>query len=67
MQAKKSLDSSVSLVSIEDAQRLTGLGRTMIYELMGNGALRTVKVGRRRLILSQSIADWIDLLAGEAA
>lgn len=67
MQAKKSLDSSVPLVSIEDAQRLTGLGRTMIYELMGNGALRTVKVGRRRLILSQSITDWIDLLAGKAA
>jgi excisionase family DNA binding protein len=42
-------------VTVDDAQHLTGLGSTKIYELIQQGKLRSVTVGRRRLILSESI------------
>lgn len=37
-------------VRINEASRLTGVGRTKIYELISDGTLRLVKVGRASLI-----------------
>lgn len=42
-------------IDIPDAERLTGLGRTYFYKLMGEGKLRSVKIGKRRLILRASL------------
>ncbi|WP_426265163.1 helix-turn-helix domain-containing protein [Sphingomonas sp. PWP1-2] len=50
-------------VTIADTQRVTGLGRTKLYELIGNGRLKTVKIGRRTLVSTDSIRA----LVGEAA
>lgn len=36
--------------SVNDAIRMTGLGRTTIYKLMNEGAISSFTVGRRRLI-----------------
>ena len=33
---------------------ISGLGRTKVYELLNSGALESVKVGKRRLILVDS-------------
>lgn len=44
---------------VDDACRLTGLGRTTIYELMKSGRLRSVKVGRARLIDRASLRTLI--------
>jgi excisionase family DNA binding protein len=41
--------------TVEEACEVTGLGRTKIYELIGNGRLNTTTVGRRRLIIVQSL------------
>lgn len=49
-------------VSINDAMRLSGLGRTTIYDLLATDRLRSITVGRRRLI---SVAS-IEALGGEA-
>ncbi len=38
--------------SIAEASKLTGLGRTTLYGLIGNGQLASVKIGNRRLIHS---------------
>jgi excisionase family DNA binding protein len=56
---------SAELHSIPFAQRLTctvaeaceatGLGRTKLYELIGDGRVTTTTVGRRRLVLVQSL------------
>jgi excisionase family DNA binding protein len=35
--------------------RITGLGRTKVYELISQGKLKTVAIGRRRLVLFESI------------
>lgn len=42
-------------ISIQDSCRLTGLGRTTIYDLIRTGRLRSLTVGRRRLVLYESI------------
>jgi excisionase family DNA binding protein len=41
--------------TIEGAKQATGLGVTKIYELIGQGKLETVKVGRRTLVKTKSI------------
>jgi len=42
-------------MSIKDAARLLGLGRSTIYRLMGEGHLHPVKIGNRTLIKMASI------------
>ena len=40
---------------VNEAQAVSGLSRSTIYELLKAGKLRTVKVGGRRLILRESL------------
>ncbi len=42
-------------VSVPEAMRLTGLGRTTIYDLIGQKTLDSRKVGKRRLVVRSSI------------
>jgi hypothetical protein len=42
-------------ITIGVARRLSGLGYTTIWKLIGEGTLQTVHVGRRRLILYDSL------------
>ncbi len=45
------------LLSIEEAARVLGIGRTALYSEIGAGRIRSVKVGRRRLIPSSVISE----------
>jgi len=47
------------VVSIAEARSMTRLGTTKIYELIGEGALATCKIGRRRLVKVDSIRQLI--------
>ena len=49
--------------TIDDTCRMTGLGRTKIYELIAEGKLKATAVGRRRLVFYSSIEA---LLRGQA-
>jgi hypothetical protein len=42
-------------ISVAEAKRLSGLGHTKLWELIGNGTLKTVCVGRRRLVIFASL------------
>ncbi len=46
-------------VSINDTVRALGLGRTTIYEMIADGRLETIKLGRRRLVIVESIRRLI--------
>ena len=46
------------LATISDFSRLFGVGRTMVYQLVGAGELRAVKAGRRTLIDVESASAW---------
>ncbi|MCP1913416.1 excisionase family DNA binding protein [Bradyrhizobium elkanii] len=41
--------------TIDEACEATGLGRTKLYELIGAGEIITTTVGRRRLVMVQSL------------
>jgi excisionase family DNA binding protein len=45
------------LLSIEQAARALGIGRTALYSEIGAGHIRSVKVGRRRLVPSSAITE----------
>lgn len=55
------------LHSIPGAAELLGVGRSTVYILMSEGKLRSVKVGARRLIPSDAIAEFIERVEQGAA
>lgn len=47
-------------VSIAEAARTIGIGRTKIYELINEGELSRLKVGRRTLVTVHSISGLVE-------
>lgn len=45
---------------ISDAARMLGIGRTKLYELVDEGALRTIRLGSRRLVPDSELRRLID-------
>ena len=54
------------LYRISDAMRLLSLSRSVIYEQIRVGRLKSVSQGRTRLVSAAAIADYIALLQREA-
>ena len=52
-------DAAPLAVSPADAARLAGLGRTTIYAAIGSGALASLKVGKRRLVMVDDLRAWL--------
>ncbi|WP_423882549.1 helix-turn-helix domain-containing protein [Bradyrhizobium sp.] len=52
--------------TIAEACEVTGLGRTKLYELIGDGHLATTTVGRRRLVLVRSLLSLLQTHSSEA-
>lgn len=46
-------------VRVPDASRMTGLGRSTIYELIASGEIEAAKVGRSTVILVESIRSFL--------
>jgi excisionase family DNA binding protein len=44
-------------ISVREAARISGIGRTKLYDLMARGRLNFVKIDKRRLIARRSICD----------
>jgi excisionase family DNA binding protein len=55
------------LYRVDEAAEALRLSRSVIYELIRSGRLRSVKEGRRRLVPVEAIAEYVELLSGEAA
>lgn len=55
-----------ALYRIPEAMQLLSLSRSVIYEQIRAGRLRTVKQGRTRLVSESAIADYIALLERES-
>ena len=54
------------LYRIADAMVVLSMGRSVIYEQIRSGRLRSVTQGRKRLIPASAIVDYIALLEYEA-
>ncbi|CAM5661614.1 helix-turn-helix domain-containing protein [Streptomyces hirsutus] len=50
----------------EEAAAALGIGRSLVYEEIRLGRLQTVRIGRRRLIPPEYIAQYVELLKREA-
>lgn len=48
------------VVSVNEGCRLAGIGRTKFYELINDGKVKTVTIGRRRLVLIASIREMLE-------
>lgn len=54
-----------ALLRIDEVQHELGCGRSTVYELMADGRLRSVKVGRNRRIPASEVDRFIaGLMAG---
>jgi len=54
------------LYRLPDAMRLLSISRSVLYEQLRTGRLRSVKQGRTRLIPASAIHDYVALLETEA-
>jgi excisionase family DNA binding protein len=54
------------LYRVPEAMAQLSISRTVIYEQIRSGRLRSVRQGRSRLIPAQAIADYIALLIDES-
>jgi excisionase family DNA binding protein len=52
-------DAPDRLLSVDEAAALLGIGRSRLYDEIAAARVRSVKVGRRRLVPSGAIAEFI--------
>jgi excisionase family DNA binding protein len=48
------------LLSPEQVAQILGIGRTFVFALIANGRLKSLKLGRRRLIPRDEVEAFID-------
>jgi excisionase family DNA binding protein len=60
---------SAQLHPLETVMARLGVGRSTVFELIGTGELRSVKVGRRRLVSEAALVEFIEHIdrGGDAA
>lgn len=47
------------LLDVETVADRLSLGRTVIYRLLGDGSLRSIKIGKRRLVPTEALAEFV--------
>jgi excisionase family DNA binding protein len=55
------------LLTVQEAADRLRVSRWSVYNLIRSKQLRTVKIGRRRLVTPAALAECIDLLGEDAA
>jgi len=48
--------------TLDEAVKLTGLGKTRLYEELKAGRLKAVKIGRRTLVPHSNLQEWLKSL-----
>lgn len=59
-QAKSDYLARPLTVSIRDACRMTGIGRSKLYELIGGGEIETIKIGTITLVPVAALEDFLN-------
>jgi excisionase family DNA binding protein len=55
------------LLTVQEAADQLQISRCLIYNLIRANQLRTVKIGRRRLVTPAALAEYIAMLEGGAS
>ncbi|MFF0729731.1 excisionase family DNA-binding protein [Streptomyces sp. NPDC004134] len=53
------IDPTLALLSVEEAARRLGIGRTVCYRLISTGELESVTVGRLRRVPADAIPEYV--------
>lgn len=53
------------VLRVEEAAELLGVGRSLVYDLIRDGRLRSFKVGSRRLVPVAAVDELVAVLAGQ--
>ena len=53
------------LVTVDEAAHMLRIGRTVVYQLMQEGEIRSVKIGRNRRVVATSIGEYISRLLNQ--
>lgn len=54
------------LLTVEEAAKVIGIGRTKAFELIAIGAIESVRIGASRRIPSAAVAEYVEHLRAEA-
>ena len=52
--------SEVRGLSVEQTAERMGIGRTLVFDLIKDGELRSLKIGRRRIVTTQAIDEFLE-------
>jgi hypothetical protein len=52
--------------NVDEALAATGLNRNALYRAIGNGEIKTFKVGKRRMVSARALREYIDAREKEA-
>lgn len=55
----KTISNVPKLITVEEAAHLLGVGRTVTYGLIRNGSLKSLQIGKRRLVPTSAIEEFI--------
>jgi excisionase family DNA binding protein len=55
------------LLDLEPAADELGVSRSTLYRLLNDGSVRSVKIGRRRLIERDELVRFVGMLRSDAA
>jgi excisionase family DNA binding protein len=66
-EAATTADAPDRLYGIPEAAAALGIGRSAVYDELAAGRLRSLKVGRRRLIPAGAVREYIEQAGARAA
>ncbi len=55
-------DTDIRLISISEACKRLGIGHCHMYTQIGKKAIKTVKIGKRRLVSTRALNEYITSL-----
>lgn len=47
------------VITVDDLQKMLGIGRNSAYEILKSGVIKTIKVGKKYIIPKQSVINFI--------
>ncbi len=56
----------MQLLSLKEVKEILGIGDWMLYELLRTNAIRSVKIGKRRLISVRALEEYVVKLEAES-
>ena len=64
--AKANHQPQIQLLSLKEAKEILGIGDWMMFKLLRTNALRSVKIGNRRLISVRALEEYVVKLEAES-